>query len=78
MITIIKCGLPKSFWNKQSTAQHARKVVQTHLLSKNFAEQLQQKIVKEDVQEEFRSTLEYKTIVFTKLEQVNVSPLRSM
>ena len=42
--------------------------MQTHFLSKTFVEQLQQKIVKEDVQKEFRSTLEYKTIVFSKLE----------
>ena len=52
----------------QEVEQHARKVVQMHLLAKNFAEQLQQKITKEDVQEEFGDTLEFKTIFFGKLE----------
>ena len=56
----------------QTVEQHTRKVIQIHMLARNFAAQLEQKLRKEDNLELYGETLKYKKIYLGKEEDGSI------
>lgn len=52
----------------QTVEQHTRKVVQMHLLARNFAFQLEQRVIADEVQCTFGKCLKYKNIYYGEIE----------
>ena len=74
---VVKYYLPKALECIIATGQtvddHNRKVVQMHLLARNFALQLEEELKKQDVRDLYGETLKYKMIFHGETEQDFVS-----
>ena len=53
---------------KLTVEEHTKKVIQMHALGKNFADQLNKKVLEHNVSEEFGETLKYQEVYFAKLD----------
>lgn len=77
---VVKRYLPKAISDiialGQTVEQQSKKVVQMHYLARNFAAQLKEEVIRQDLVDVFGETLQYKKILFGKIE-TQMSALQS-
>ena len=64
----LKCAEETIEETNQTIEQHKRKVVQMHMLARNFASKLEQHVEKEDIKEMFGQTLKFKKVCLGKMQ----------
>jgi hypothetical protein len=64
----LKCAKDTIAETDQTVEQHTRKVVQMHMLARNFAWKFDQHIEKEDIREMFGQTLKFKKVYLGKMQ----------
>ena len=64
----VKCAEETIEETNQTIEQHTRKVVQMHMLARNFGSKLEQNVEKEDIKEMFGQTLKFKKVYLGKMQ----------
>ena len=64
----LKCAEETIEDTNQTIEQHTRKVVQMHMLARNFASKLEQHVENEDIKEMFGQTLKFKKVYLGKMQ----------